>query len=76
MNATTTAVGPLDTSSSKAIKIEKGGTIAPTKIAIKNTRDTLFASNIPIEAGKIRKAKVKTSPTNLVVSEIPTPTVR
>jgi len=38
------------------------GTIAPTKIAIKNTRETLLASNIPIEAGKISKASVKTSP--------------
>ena len=36
----------------------------------------LFASRIDIEAGRIRNANVKTSPTNLVVSEIPIPTVR
>ena len=35
-----------------------------------------LANNIEIDAGTIKNAKVNTSPTNLVVSEIPTPTVK
>ena len=35
-----------------------------------------LANRIAIDAGRIKNAKVKTSPTNLVVNEIPIPTVK
>ena len=76
IRAATTAVGPLDISKTNAIYIAIGGTAAPMIIEYKNTFTTLLASNNAVEAGIIKKAKVKTSPTNLVVSDIPTPTVK
>ena len=44
------------------------------KIETKNTCDIFFPIKIPIDEGIIKYAKTKTSPTNLVVKEIPIPT--
>ena len=69
-----TAVGPLEKSYLNAMNIDIGGTTAPITTEIKKTFLTLDASSNPIEDGMIKNAKAKTSPTNLVVSEIPVPT--
>ena len=74
MNAVTTAAGPLEKSYLKARKIETGGITAPTITAIRNTCHTFLDNKMPIEEGIIRYAKVNTSPTNLVVNDIPIPT--
>ena len=52
-----------------------GGIIAPTKTAIIKTWDIFRPIKIPIDDGIIKKAKANTSPTNLVVKEIPVPTM-
>jgi hypothetical protein len=53
-----------------------GGNIAPTKTDIAKTFITLLPNRIPIDEGIIKYAKVKTSPTNLGIKEIPIPTTR
>ena len=75
MNASITAVGPLEKSKIKAKYSEMGGIIAPTKTAIIKTWDIFRPIKIPIDDGIIKKAKANTSPTNLVVKEIPVPTM-
>ena len=63
-------------SNSNAMKMAIGGTIAPMRIEKKKTFDIRLAISKAVEAWRIKKAKVKTSPTNRVVREIPIPTIR
>ena len=64
MNASATAIGPLEKSIWNASNKEIGGKIAPTIIEIINTLITLLPSIMPIDEGIIKYANVKTSPTN------------
>ena len=76
LKAKTTAVGPLEKSNLKAKYNETGGITAPTKVVIIKTLIIFLPRSIPIEEGMIKNAKAKTSPTNLVVIDIPIPTIK
>lgn len=76
INTSTTAVGPLEISKMNAKYSDTGGIIAPTRTETRNTCDIFLPIKIPMVEGRIKYANTKTSPTNLVVREIPIPTKR